>query len=478
MKKILKKPSVPKIKKIKLKMSAISLIFTVVVLACLIVFNMVFGLIADKMQLDIDLTRDKVYEFSELTEKTIASLDKDVTAYVLEYDGADYAYLMQLLEKYSSLSSRFSVKKINPYKNPEIMTKFPDIYQDAQNKNLVILECGELYRGITHYEIFPQNYTGSQSLDAERQITNGIRYVVGQLQESVIHFTVGHNEADSINLVNLMIQEGYRYNDLDLKSQQIDPEASIVISYMPADDFSQNEIKEIESFIARGGNFILVSTSRGTGENLRDFTEKWGITPNRDFMLEKSDNYYLHEGVHSSELEMQEHTITKALKENELAFLVPLLPNTLTVTKSLNGAVVTPLLKSSQDSYAKTDALSDTTEYESGDPMGPFVMAALSESNLDGAGALCVIAGCVDSSFADAQYISSSAIANCDFVLNTINYLGGTSVESGIRAKNISPDSFTLEPSETKRITLVLLVLIPLTIFLAAFVVWIRRRFK
>lgn len=465
-------------KKIKIKMSAISAVFTVVVLACLIVFNMLFGVIADKMQLNIDLTRDKVYEFSELSQKTITSLDKDVTAYVLEYDGADYAYLLQLLEKYESLSSHFRVKKINPYKNPEIMTKFPDIYQDAQNKNLIILECGELYRGITHYEIFPQSYTSEQSLDAERQITNGIRYVIGELEESVIHFTTGHNEADSSVLVNLMIQEGYRYSDIDLKSHEIDSEASIVIAYMPADDFSKNEIKAIESFINDGGNFLLVSTSRGTGTNLSEFTRKWGITANRDFMLEISDNYYLHEGMHSSELEMQDHTITEAIKEENLAFLTPLLPNTLTVSKSLNGAKVTTLLKSSEDSYAKADALSEVTEYESGDTLGPFVMAALSEYTSSEKGGICVIAGGVDSSFADAQYISSSAIANCDFVLNTINYLGGTSVESGIRAKNISPDSFTLDPDETKRITLVLLLLIPVVIFAAAFVVWIRRRFK
>ena len=86
-------------KKIKLKMSAISAVFTVVVLACLIVFNMLFGVIADKLQLNIDLTRDKVYEFSELSQKTITSLNEDVTAYVLEYDGTEYAYLLQLLEK-------------------------------------------------------------------------------------------------------------------------------------------------------------------------------------------------------------------------------------------------------------------------------------------------------------------------------------------------------------------------------------------
>ncbi len=465
-------------KNIKFKMSAVSTVFTVAVLGCLIVFNMIFATIADKLQLEIDLTHDKVYEFSALTEETVSRLNQDITIYMLEYNGVEYVHLKQQLEKYSNMNDHITVKTINPYENPEIMTKFSGLYQDAKNPNLVVIEAGEVYRGITYYEIFPQSCADAQSLDAERQITNGIRYVTGELKESVIHFTKGHNEADSSTLVNLMIQEGYRYSDIDLKTYEIDPEASIVVSYMPVDDFSEGEIKAVEAFINRGGSFLLISSSRGTGSNLVAMTEKWGIIPNRDFMLENSENYYLHEGVHSSGLTMQEHTITNALIESELSFLTPLLPNTLTVTNAANGAMVTTLLKSSVDSYAKSDMLSEDTDYQSGDPIGPFVMGAISESINPDVGSVCVLSGGVASSFADAQYILSSAIANYDFTLNVINHLGGTSVDSGIRAKRISPDSFTLEPKETTRITIVLLVVIPLAIFAAAFVVWIRRRFK
>ena len=462
----------------KLKMSALSATFTVVVIACIIVFNMLFGTIADKLHLDIDLTQDKVYEFSELSQKTISSLKDDVNAYVLEYDGIEYSHLIQQMDKYSTYNNHFKVKKINPYENPEIMNKFPDIYQDAQNPALVILECGELYRAITYYEIFPKSFDNSRSLDAERQITNGLRYVTGELKESVIHFTKGHNEADSTVLINLMIQEGYRYNEIDLKSHSIDNEAEIVIAYMPVDDFSEAEIDAVEKFVNDGGNFMLISSSRGTGENLREFTKKWGIVPNRDFMLEKESNYYLHEGVHSSELAIQSHPVTKAIIEEDVPFLTPLLPNTLTIVKSSNNAVVTPLLKSSVDSYSKNDTMSEDTSYKSGDPVGPFVMAAISEAKSEERSSVSVISGGVASSFADAQYIMSSSIANNDFLLNIVNYLGGTGVESAIRAKNISPDSFTLEPEETKRITLILIVMLPLIIFIAAFVVWIRRRFK
>ena len=43
-------------------------------------------------RLDYSILSDevKVYEFSELSQKTITSLNEDVTAYVLEYDGTEY----------------------------------------------------------------------------------------------------------------------------------------------------------------------------------------------------------------------------------------------------------------------------------------------------------------------------------------------------------------------------------------------------
>ena len=463
-------------KSIKFKMNLITALVTAAVIACLVIFNMTFGIIADKAQLDIDLTEDNVYEFSELTKTTIGSLKQNVNVYLLEYDGKNYAHLKQLLEKYATMSERIKLKKINPFENPEIMEQFPNLSQSSQNPTLVVVQSGELYRGITAFEIFPQSFNNETSLDGERQITNGIRYVIGELNESVIAFTIGHKEDNAV-LINRMIDEGYRYSELDLKSHSISEETSVVISYMPMEDFAPGELETLQRFTDNGGKFVLISSSQGTGENLQKYINNWGIAANRDFVLESPDNYIFHEGIYSGELFMQSHPVTNALIKNEISFLTPLLPNTLTLSNSSNGAIVTPLLKSSPDSYAKLDALSDDTEYESGDPVGPFVMGAISEEPRSD-GAVCVLSGGVNASFASEEYVTNSSIANYDFTLNLINYLGGTSVESGIRAKNISPDSFTLKAEETTRISVVLIVVIPLLVLMAAFVVWIRRRFR
>ncbi len=463
--------------KFKIKMNLISSIIIAVVIASVVLLNMIFGTISDKFQLDIDLTKDKVYDFSPLTQEIISSLEDDVTAYLLMYEGSEYTHLVQLLEKYASLNDKFKVKKVDPYENPEIMAKFTDIYEDPANPTLVILEGKDRYRSITYYEIFPQTYTDQTSLDAERQVTNGIRYVTGKIEEKIILFTTGHGEAETDTLVNLMIEEGYKYGDLDLKLQQIDENVSVIISYMPEDDFTDNEIKLIGEFVEDGGSFLLISSSKGTGKNISAYTEKWGIVPNNDFMLEIESNYYIHEGEYTSKLSFVEHEITNSAIESDTPFLTPILPNTLTVTKSSNGAVVYPLLKSNSDSFTKDDWSDESMSYSEGDKIGPFVMGALSYKE-KALGKVCVISGGVNESFASPAYILSASLANYDFMLNLISYIGGTSVETGIRAKNISPDVFTLEPEETKRITNVLLFVVPGIIFLAAFLVWIRRRFR
>ena len=70
-------------KKIKLKMSVMSVVITAVVIACVIIVNLIVGAIADIKPMKIDLTKDKVYEFSNQTKDVMKKLDKEVTAYAI-----------------------------------------------------------------------------------------------------------------------------------------------------------------------------------------------------------------------------------------------------------------------------------------------------------------------------------------------------------------------------------------------------------
>ena len=67
-------------KRIKLKMGLTSAVITAAVIACVIIFNSIVALIGDKAPLTVDLTRDKVYEFSDQTKDLMKNLDAVLTA--------------------------------------------------------------------------------------------------------------------------------------------------------------------------------------------------------------------------------------------------------------------------------------------------------------------------------------------------------------------------------------------------------------
>ena len=76
-------------KNIKLKMGLTSTIITAVVIACVILLNSIVALIGDKTTLTIDLTRDKIYVFSEQTKELMEELDSQITAYCLIPEGIE-----------------------------------------------------------------------------------------------------------------------------------------------------------------------------------------------------------------------------------------------------------------------------------------------------------------------------------------------------------------------------------------------------
>ena len=146
-------------KNIKLKMGLTSTVITAVVIACVIVLNSIVALIGDKTTLTIDLTRDKIYVFSEQTKELMEELDSQITAYCLIPDGTENEYVDYIkayLEKYKTLSDKFKVNYIDPYDNPMFMQKYNDGENQA-NIGSVIIENGDKFKVITFEQMYTQN---------------------------------------------------------------------------------------------------------------------------------------------------------------------------------------------------------------------------------------------------------------------------------------------------------------------------------
>ena len=467
-------------KKIKLKMGLTSAVITAVVIACVILTNSMVSLIGDKLPLTIDLTRDKVYEFSEQTKNLMKNLDSEITAYCLLPTGTEgeyIDYIKSYLDKYKTLSGKFKVSYVDPYENPAFMQN----YNDGENQasvGSVIIECGEKFKVITFDQLYTQSsVTNAVQIDMERKVTNAIMNVTGSLKAANIYFTQGHEEYDAQYLRSVLTDEEYICKDINISVEGIPEDANIIFSVMPLADYTAEERDAIDSFLDKGGRFVLVADPQMQPlEKLDAYLLEWGLGLNYDFVVETDGNSALSygAGVPIPVAKLQNHTITEKLMESKSPLAMP---NAMSISllKTKNGSNVTKLLTTSEKAYGKVNLNSDTIQKEDGDIEGPLCMAAISEKTGENSSAVMVIS----SSYAvESTLALESAYLNGDFILNSVSYLSGSEASQSIRAKQISPEQMTMTQNQVVVAMILLQYVLPALIIIIGLIIWLRRRFK
>lgn len=469
-------------KKIKLKMGLTAAVITAVVLACVIVFNSIVAIIADKHPLKIDLTRDRVYEFSQQTKDVMKNLDDSITAYALIPEGTqgEYIdYIKEYLDKYRVLNENFKVEYIDPYENPSFMNGYSDGETQAQVGS-VIVECGKKYEIINFNQIYTQNsFTGAVQIDMEKKVTNAVMTVTGQLSGASVYFTTGHSEYDAQNLKGALSDEGYKCADINISMEAIPDDAAMIFSSVPMADFTAEERDALDKYIDKGGKFVLI-TSPGMQpmERLDAYLEEWGMKLNYDYVIELDPNSALASGTGMPipAAKMNEHAITQNILSSKSPLVMPD-SMSLQVVKSANSAVVSKLLETTEKSYGKKNIASTTIEKEEGDYEGPLCLAAVSEKIKDDVKSSVTVIGSLSATEIKGV-LTEKAYLNGDFLLNTVSYLCNTQSSGSIRAKEISAQTMTMTQNQVVIWALVLQYVLPLVIVLIGLVVWLRRRYK
>ena len=468
-------------KRIKLKMGITSVVITAVVVACVIMFNAMVALLGEKLPLTIDLTGDKVYEFSDRTKDLMKNLDKEVCAYALIPEGTsgEYVdYIKAYLDKYEHLSKNFKVKYIDPYQDPAFMNQYSDEKQQA-GIGSVIIECENEFKVVPFEQIYTQsNITKVVEIDMEKKVTNAIMSVTGNLSPAKIYFTEGHGEYIPQNMKALLMEEGYECESINLSVNSIAKDANVVFSVVPMEDFTAKERDALDDFLDRGGRFILVTyPAMKPMKRLDGYMAEWGLNLNYDYVVETDSESSLSAGqsIPIPIAKLQEHTITTKLASSKSPLALPEAMS-ISVGKTKNGSSVTKLLMTSPGSYGKKNLNSETLKKEAGDVEGPLCLSAISEKSGESNSAVMILGSL--SAFESAQIINEGAFLNGDYLLNSVSYLCGIREAGAIRAKQISAEKMTMTQKQVVISMLILQYVLPVIILLAGLFVWLRRRNK
>lgn len=462
----------------RFKAGSYSVAAAAVVIAIAIFLNLIVGSLPSTMT-EIDMTANSIYALSDQTKRIAASLDKDVTLYIICNQGNEDDTIQRLLNRYADLSSHINVSSVDPTNDPTFLTRYElEITQLYENSVLVV--CGDRSRLVGYDEIFvteysmdyySYNYTTTTTFDGENALTNAIHYVSSDDLPKVYTLTGHGEEALSDSIQAMLEQDNFEYEDLSILTAEALPEdAAAVIIHQPATDLNEDEAALLTSYLENGGNVVLVTgyMSANKMPNLLSVTRAMGLELGDGIIIEGDRNMRLTRYPYYILPDAASHDVTDSIINAGYYILSPLAQPILETADSTSD--ITWLLTTSSSAYAKVDALNmTTTSKEDGDTDGPFNVGAISEKD----GNLLWLTG--DGMF--DEYIDSAVSGgNSNLLLNALNWMGGQEESISIRAKSLDETGLSVTESESSFWSAVMIGVIPAALVAIGIIIWARRK--
>lgn len=464
----------------KFKFASISVLLPFLIIAVVVLANVLLSEISERKYLKADLTRDRVYNFSNQTEKVLENTKEEVYIYALYPENGESdakSYVSEYLSKYSRMNKNIKVSYVDPYENPNFTKKYENA-GEAINAGSVIVESGDMFKVLDIESLFVQNsYTGETGIDVEKKLTCAIAYVTKQSGGELICFSEGHGEQSALGLMRAFEDEGYTCETVNLSLNGINNSAAILVICAPQKDLTAEEIDYVDSYADSGGSILYIAAPGIEKlERTESYLSEWGISPTGDYVIEADSSraYASTSGIPVPAPYINSHTITDNIIESGFILMAPNSESLKISSSNPRSAKVTPLLTTSEKAYGKTNLSSETTKMEEGDNKGPLTLGAISEDSGKKSGKVFVIGSY---NTVDESFLSESGYANADFIQNAAAYLADKENPFDIRAKVISAENLTMSETNVIITHLVVQYIIPFIIFAVGLFVWLKRRY-
>ena len=446
-----------------MKVGSYSFAVTVILLAIIVAVNIAVSALPSTWT-HYDISAAQLYSVTSATKSVVQNLNKDVTIYWITQSGQEDAVIEKLLDVYDAQSSHLTVEK----KNPDVFPTFAAKYTDGTvTNNSLVVECGDRYRYIPYNSIYTADMTSyyltgsaAYEFDGEGLITTAINYVVTENLPK-IYILDGHGEEELTESFEIAIQrQNYETEKFSLLNVDAIPDdADAVLINSPSNDLSKKEVDMLKKYLSEGGKLVVISGPKEeeTFDNLHTIVEDYGISFSDGIVLEGNTQYYAFGYPNLLLPELQDSEITGEMKANN-NYIVLNVVQGMKKTGSKTGAVVTPLLMTSDEAFSKVAGYEmDTWEREADDISGPFAIAYSVSDSTNGAEIVWISTDYLT----DDVCNSYSAGANEDFFMNCVSWAAGETESITIRSKSLDYKYLTINTKQGNFIKLCLIGIIP-----------------
>lgn len=414
----------------------------------------------------VDLTENKRHSLAPQTIQLLKTLKTDVNAVgFFRSDQPGKRVAEDLFKQYASYSDgKFTWKVVDPDRDPTLARRY-----GVESYGTIVLETKARSEKINDAE--------------EEKLTNGLVKVTRE-GKRVVYVLQGHGEHELGNTERQGFSEAkgaleranYEVKPLVLAREgKIPDDAAVIVIPGPRTDLFAPEIDALDGYLGRGGK-VLAMVDPPFPQKVQDATMKrllarWGVTLGDNLIVELSPIGRLF-GIGPEVPIIQQyepHAITRDL--GGITTLFPITRSLDVATPAPAGVTVTPLAKTSPDSWGETDrqALEQgTAKPDAQDPKGPLSVAVVATKDK----ARLVVYG--TSNLASNQFLNLQG--NRDFFLNTVSWLAEEEDQITVRPKDSRQSPIFLSARQGQLVFWLPVVVLPGLVLAGGVIAVIRRR--
>ncbi|MCL2214278.1 MAG: GldG family protein [Treponema sp.] len=475
-----------------MKYGTVSVVITICVVLFIVLLNVVLTLLFMKFPLNVDLTKNRVFEISKDTENILTALDHDVTIYIMNSESGFISaspqdYFIQaneVIRKYAQYSSHMRIEYVDLIRNPDFVSRYP---QDQIRMNDIIVTSQYRHKVIypsALFNIFSSEYGDYvTSSRAEQAVTSALINVISN-KEFLALILSGHGFQDVLSFLELLLLNNYSVAEINLLTNEIPSEASLLILANPARDLSPEELRKIDNFLNSGNNrvfFYLASVVQPTVPNLDEFLSEWGIAVDSGLVFETDNNRLISPSPYIAIVDYADDKYSQNMIQRNLQPMIAQSRPLRVVYNEFRSRFVTPLLKfSSASGIRPQDAPNDwvpSPSYITGNvPSLLLCTQAGYDADRNQVKNHVLVSGSVLA--LEESTLGNPYIANSAYFLDLLGSLTGREDNFYIMDKIIGFTELRASYSQIIIMIIIFVVLLPLAILSAGITVWWRRRHK
>lgn len=468
-----------------LRAGGYSLAICAIALVIVVLVNLMFGKLPVKVT-ELDFSRNKLYSISDYSKKVAESIDTDVTIYHLTTAANENKQLSSMLRRYADLNDHIRVETRDPQVSQIASQYTKDELQDnslifVSDKRSKVVDYGsilgyssdaQMYAMMYNQEVDPDEFNG------EGEITSALSFVTTDVLPKVYTLTA-HGEFELIPaLQKAVTAENIELAELDLaKEKTVPQDCACLLILAPDTDLTQQELSAIKSYWENGGKLLyavlMKSEQKADTPNADALLAELGLEPGDGFIIEGDQSMcYLYPNYLMPQV--QSHEITDPLIEGNYHVYFPHARELSEMQQHRSSLQITPLLTTSEASFARSDMENASGEKAEGDTDGPFNTAYAITEDVDGKTAQAVVLA--TPYFLDQNFASSAG--NVNLFLNSLKWMCELKENiSVVETKSLSLNA-SLEVTENAFMlwAILLIVFIPAAVLITGVVIYAVRK--